>query len=75
MRMTYRNYVEAVGRLIVKGMWFSDAIEVALTVNGKSNISDRMRDKLYSEQFIEDVYVFTEGQPGRTTIPKYSPLF
>ena len=36
--MTYRNYVEAVGRLIVKGMWFSDAIEVALTVNGKSNI-------------------------------------
>tara|TARA_R100001082_G_scaffold110523_2_gene90683 strand:+ start:1539 stop:1760 length:222 start_codon:yes stop_codon:yes gene_type:complete len=73
--MTYRNYVEAVGRLIVKGMWFSDAIEVALTVNGKSNISDRMRDKLYSEQFIEDVYVFTEGQPGRTTIPKYSPLF
>ena len=73
--MTYRNYVDAVGRLIVKGMWFSDAIEVALTVNGMSNISDRMRDRLYGEQFIEDVYVFTEGAPGRRTIPKYSPLF
>tara|TARA_R110001583_G_scaffold11984_4_gene53416 strand:- start:8440 stop:8655 length:216 start_codon:yes stop_codon:yes gene_type:complete len=34
MNVVYKDRVEAIGKLILKGIWYSDAVEIVLTVLG-----------------------------------------
>ena len=73
--MTYKDYVEAVGRLILKGIWLSDAIEITIVVQGQSRIPVDTYRKLHDEQFITDVDVFVDATGQRAMMPKYKTLF
>ena len=70
----YRQHVEAVGKLILEGIWFSDAIEITHTVLGPMPAvpDDAGNDP---DQFQYDVDEYVDKSGKRVPRPQYKNIF
>ena len=64
----YDKYVEAVGKLILKGIWWSDAIQIVHIVLGPMTC-------VSSGYFQRDVDEYVDKSGERVPKPKYKNIF
>ena len=64
----YRQHVEAVGKLILEGIWFSDAIEITHIVLGPMTA-------ISTEGFQYDVDEYVDKSGKRVPRPQYKTIF
>ena len=65
----YDRHVEAVGKLVLNGVWYSDATEIAHIVLGPLNTI------VFEEQFEQDVQQYIHGTGKKVLTPKYENIF
>tara|TARA_Y100001963_G_scaffold157784_1_gene255039 strand:- start:175 stop:408 length:234 start_codon:yes stop_codon:yes gene_type:complete len=75
---SYDKHVEAVGKLILKGVWFSDAIEIVHVVLGpRPHIEWGIAadDRTEEERFEDDVNEYVDKSGEYVHTPHYKNIF
>mgnify|MGYP003135839793 CR=1 FL=1 len=68
IEITYKNYVEAVGKLILKGMWWSDAVKIVHILFGPKTFMSGYFFKIQVDAYVD-------GSGERVPKPQYKKIF